>query len=90
MLEQKTFAVYQEKVYDLQKRACRTNQAKDGRHVRPPSYPEAGFSKVGVDPVGSYLMQVDVRRRSGRRDDVRVKLCLHVAQVGDLKTQHLL
>ena len=41
-------------------------------------HPEPAFRRIGVDLAGPYLMKADVRRRSGRRDDGRVKIWVAV------------
>ena len=59
-------------MYDLPPGANLTHKAEDGGH------PEPGFRKISVDLAGPYLMKIDVRRRSGRKDDGRVKIWVSV------------
>ena len=62
---------------------CRTEQAEPikqrmGDIPTDLQHPEPGFRKISVDLAGPYLMKADVRRRSGRRDDGRVKIWILV------------
>ena len=62
---------------------CRTEQAEPIRQRMGDiptdlQHPEPGFRKVAVDLAGPYLMKADVRKRSGRRDDGRVKIWIAV------------
>ena len=41
-------------------------------------HPEPAFRRIGVDIAGPYLMKADVKRRSVRRDDCKVKIWVAV------------
>ena len=58
---------------------CRKENAIPMRHrmadvPRELQHPERGFRRLAVDLAGPFLMKPDIRRRSGRHQDGRVKI----------------